>query len=110
MNGNPTTTGGFAGPTGKAGSPTYFSITNPNGTRFSRRLPREPSTCRPGVRDSVYGPGFQNWNIALFKKFAINERTDFQFRAEAYDFINHPNWSAPNFTATSPSSVRSPGD
>jgi hypothetical protein len=31
----------------------------------------------------------------------LNERSGFQFRAEAYDFINHPNLSAPSFTANS---------
>ena len=33
--------------------------------------------------------------------FAINERTGFQFRAEAYDFINHANLSTPNLHPTS---------
>jgi hypothetical protein len=33
----------------------------------------------------------QDWNIGLLKSFAVNERSSFQFRAEAYDFINHPN-------------------
>ena len=37
----------------------------------------------------------------LFKRFAINERNAFEFRAEAYDFINHPNWSGPNLNPTS---------
>jgi hypothetical protein len=54
-----------------------------------------------GVRDSIYGPGFQDWNLSMFKTFAINERSGFQFRAEAYDFPNHPNLTAPNFTPTS---------
>jgi hypothetical protein len=55
----------------------------------------------PGVRDSIYGPGFQDWNLSLFKRFVVNERARFEFRAEAYDFPHHPNLSAPNFTATS---------
>jgi hypothetical protein len=45
-----------------------------------------------GIRDEVYQPGFQNWNLGLFKTFPIRERMAFQFRAEAYNFINHPNW------------------
>jgi hypothetical protein len=36
----------------------------------------------------------------MFKTFRVNERAAFQFRAEAYDFINHANLSAPSFTAT----------
>ncbi len=37
----------------------------------------------------------------LFKKFAITESKFFEFRAEAYDVFNHPNWSAPNYNPTS---------
>ena len=39
-------------------------------------------------------------NLGLFKKFALNDRSGFEFRAEAFDFLNHPNWSAPNFNPT----------
>ena len=56
---------------------------------------------QPGVRDSVYQPGLQDWNIGLLKTFTVNERSRFQFRAEAYDFINHPNLSTPNLNPTS---------
>jgi hypothetical protein len=31
--------------------------------------------------------------MGLFKKFSINERAGFQFRAEAFNTFNHPNWS-----------------
>jgi hypothetical protein len=44
------------------------------------------------VRDLIYQPGFQNWNLGLFKAFLIDEQRGFQFRAEAFNFINHPNW------------------
>jgi hypothetical protein len=44
------------------------------------------------VRDNIYQPGFQNWNLGLFKAFPIREQIGFQFRAEAFNFINHPNW------------------
>jgi len=44
------------------------------------------------VRDLIYQPGYQNWNLALFKVFPIDEQRGFQFRAEAFNFINHPNW------------------
>ncbi|MBZ5624284.1 MAG: carboxypeptidase regulatory-like domain-containing protein [Acidobacteriia bacterium] len=48
---------------------------------------------QPGIRDMIYNPGFENWNLGLFKKFALNERAGFQFRAEAFDAFNHPNWN-----------------
>jgi hypothetical protein len=87
-------TGAFAGPSGNASSVKYFtaSVTQPTAGTFN---------LTPGVRDSVYQPGLQDWNISLFKTFKINERYGFQFRAEAYDFINHPNLSGPNLNPTS---------
>jgi hypothetical protein len=97
LNGSPTITGGFAGPTGNTSSVRYFTanVTQPTAGTFN---------LQQGVRDSVYGPGLQDWNLMLFKQFAISERAGYvQFRAEAYDFINHPNWStsASNFNPTS---------
>ena len=44
------------------------------------------------VRDIIYQPGFQNWNLDLFKKFAMGEKRGFEFRAEAFNVWNHPNW------------------
>ncbi len=97
LSGSPQITGGFAGASGSA---KYFTanVAQPTAGTFNTQA---------GVRDSVYGPGLQDWNLMLFKKFAINEHNAFEFRAEAYDFINHPNWAAvgqtggPNFNPTS---------
>ena len=55
--------------------------------------PKGTFNLQPGIRDMIYNPGFENWNLGLFKKFALNERTGFQFRAEAFDAFNHPNWN-----------------
>ena len=44
------------------------------------------------VRDIIYQPGFQNWNLGLFKVIPVNERVRFSFRAEAFNIWNHPNW------------------
>jgi len=45
------------------------------------------------ARNVIYNPGFNNWNMGLFKKFTIREAVNFQFRAEAFDTFNHANWS-----------------
>jgi hypothetical protein len=89
-------TGAFGGPTGNVnnGAPKYFSGS------FSAP-PAGTFNLQQGVRDSIYGPGFQDWNLSMFKTFVVNDRSNFQFRAEAYDFPNHPNLSAPSFTANS---------
>jgi Carboxypeptidase regulatory-like domain/TonB-dependent Receptor Plug Domain len=87
-------TGAFAGPVTNSSSPKYFTanVTAPTTGTFN---------LQQGVRDSLYQPGLQDWNIAALKQFPINDRTGFQFRAEAYDFINHANLSGPNLNPTS---------
>ena len=53
-----------------------------------------------GSRNSIHNPGFINWNMGLYKKFAITEKTGLQFRAQAFNLFNHPNWSGANYNPT----------
>ena len=51
-----------------------------------------------GTRNLIYAPGFQSWNLALVKTFHIVPKYESQqllFRAEAFNFTNHPNWDTP---------------
>jgi hypothetical protein len=48
------------------------------------------------ARNPFYGPGLVNFDTALAKTFPIHDRLAFQFRADAYNTFNHPNWGAPN--------------
>jgi predicted heme/steroid binding protein len=87
VHGDPKIIGTF-GPKGQ-----WFATTNPDGTPiFTAPAPGTFNTQR--VRDLIYQPGYQNWNMGLFKTFPVNERFRFQFRAEAYNVWNHPNWCA----------------
>jgi hypothetical protein len=45
-----------------------------------------------------YGPAFFNADLGLFKNFNIKESKKLQFRANAYNFLNHPLWSFPGTT------------
>jgi len=57
-----------------------------------------------GTRNQYYNPGFQSWNLALVKTFHVIPNHDNQqllFRAEAFNFTNHPNWDIPNISPTS---------
>jgi hypothetical protein len=49
------------------------------------------------TRNMFFGPGFHNWNASAFKNFAFGERQSLQFRAEFFNFPNHPNWNTPDF-------------
>jgi hypothetical protein len=43
-------------------------------------------------RDSVHGPSRLNFDMGLFKHFAIKENTAIEFRAEGFNVFNHTEW------------------
>jgi hypothetical protein len=51
-----------------------------------------------------YGPGMANWNILLFKRITIKQRFKAEFRAEAFDAFNTPEFANPNtnFSSNNP--------
>ncbi|PYR89526.1 MAG: hypothetical protein DMF84_24275 [Acidobacteria bacterium] len=44
-------------------------------------------------RNRIYNPGQYQWDIALFKNVAVRGAHSVQFRAEIFNFPNHPNWN-----------------
>jgi hypothetical protein len=44
-------------------------------------------------RNAVVRPGINNWDLALFKNFRLGERRALQFRAEAFNVLNHTQFS-----------------
>ncbi|MCS7024144.1 MAG: carboxypeptidase-like regulatory domain-containing protein [Bryobacteraceae bacterium] len=64
-----------------------FDITNPE-LRF-----RFGNTAR----NTLIGPGYRQWDFSLLKNFAMPwEGHKLQFRWEAFNFTNHPNWNFPS--------------
>jgi outer membrane receptor protein involved in Fe transport len=62
----------------------------------------DTGACVPGTqhfgsegRNSLWGPPFKNWDLALSKDTAITERLKMQFRADAFNIVNHPNFTNP---------------
>lgn len=47
-------------------------------------------------RNAIVGPSFSQWDMSFFKTFALTERVNVQFRAEAFNFANHTNLANPN--------------
>ncbi|HUO35074.1 MAG TPA: TonB-dependent receptor [Candidatus Acidoferrum sp.] len=50
-----------------------------------------PFTFGNAGRNIVRGPGFQNWDLSIFKTFPVHEQTRFEFRAEFFNIWNHEN-------------------
>lgn len=72
-----------------------------------------PGTFGNAGRNILDGPGFQNVNASLVKNTSLTERVNLQFRAEAFNLFNHPNFNLPDNFLGSPtfgriSSARDP--
>ncbi len=47
-------------------------------------------------RNPFHGPGWINLDSSLFKNFKVRENATIQFRAEAFNTFNHPDFANPN--------------
>ncbi|MGA7521297.1 MAG: Plug domain-containing protein [Acidobacteriaceae bacterium] len=56
-----------------------------------------PSTLRQGTeaRNDIPGLGFTQPDFSLARKFKLGERVRLQFRADAFNAMNHPNFTNP---------------
>src|SRR5579875_530428 len=54
----------------------------------------------PGV---IRGPGYDNWDLSIFKNTQIGERKTLQFRCEMFNAFNHVNLNNPDQWTTDPS-------
>jgi hypothetical protein len=48
--------------------------------------------------NGVWGPGRDNWNLAVFKTIAATERLHVELRVESYNTFNHPQMNGVNTT------------
>lgn len=95
VNGNATLSKSDQAFSNGAGDSNYwFRIKNSDGTPIFTAP--TAGTFGNQTKNNYYGPGFQNWNLALFKSFTLHEQHKIQFRAEAFNWINHPNWGGAN--------------
>ena len=67
-------------PGGKAINPAAFAY------------PADPSSAGDAPRNFVRGFGEVQWNAALRREFHIHDQLTAQFRAEAFNVLNHPNF------------------
>jgi hypothetical protein len=56
-----------------------------------------------GKSNQIYGPGYEHVNMSAFKNFKTWRTQYFQFRADAFNLLNHPSWGSPSDTSLNPS-------
>jgi hypothetical protein len=53
-------------------------------------------------RTSLFGPGHNNWNLAVQRVFPVKQRLQFKLRVDMFNAFNHHRFSDLNTTITSP--------
>ena len=78
---------------GGNGAKTYFNL-----NAFTPALPYTYGNAPRKL--NCYGPGYENSDISINKNFKITGKVNFEFRAEALNAFNNPEFSQPNVTLT----------
>ena len=68
--------------------------------RSARRRPTRSAT-RDALLPSLRGPGRVNLDLSLDKEFSVFEQFRLQFRAEAFNSLNHPLFGLPGLVVGS---------
>ncbi|MGA3293286.1 MAG: TonB-dependent receptor [Candidatus Acidiferrales bacterium] len=93
----------FTGPKSAVSSNIHIDTANNNVVQFFSNPTAAAGAFSPvtglqsGSRDTLHGPHFSNLDLVVSKNFPIaGERYKLQFRAEAYNVFNHPNFGLPD--------------
>jgi hypothetical protein len=80
-----------------------IALANPQPELFFNKAAfvRRPRGFGNAGRNIIEGPGFQDVDLSVAKSTPIKENVNLQFRAEAFNVLNHPNFAQPNRTVTS---------
>lgn len=81
-----------------AGQPLWIRVPNaPGGQIVNAAAFSIPSTVRQGTepRNDIPGFGLTQVDFSLARKFPIGDQITIQFRADAFNVLNHPNFANP---------------
>ncbi len=77
------------------GVPLYLPNPSPNGFVNPAAFTRQATGFGDAGRNILKSPGFEDIDFSISKMTAIKERVSLQFRAEAFNLFNHPNFGQP---------------
>lgn len=74
--------------------------TNPDGVPVTFQAPVTDKATAIALlgstQNNIYGPGYYQVNMSLFKSFPTFREQNLQFRADAFNILNHPTLGTPN--------------
>ena len=86
------------GPTSQGGNGVLMSGQScPGGKGLNPNAFLIPTSARQGTegRNDIAGFGLTQVDLSIGRKFALTERISLQFRADAFNVVNHPNFANP---------------
>jgi hypothetical protein len=77
-------------------------LANPNAAEWFNIAAFAPQSTPFGTlgRDTIWGPGLQQWDLSFGKSFHLSESRYFQFRGELFNAFNHVNYEPPQSSVT----------
>jgi hypothetical protein len=82
-------------------TPASFSLPNNQVNLAAFKKPANLTYGNVG-RNILAGPGAVNFDFSMFKSFRVREHQDLQFRAEAFNIFNHPQFAQPGANLSAP--------
>jgi outer membrane receptor protein involved in Fe transport len=80
---------------GKAANGSVIWLTGGNFTPVTQNPDGTFASVPTMAKNQFYGPGYNPVDISIFKDFTLTERLKMQFRAEAYNLFNTPQFTNP---------------
>ena len=80
------------------GLPAVAANQSPNCPAFANPL---QATFGNLGRNALIGPGSINWDMAITRRFSVNESWKIDLRADFFNIMNHANWNNPSSSITS---------
>lgn len=79
------------------------SIANPSADLWFNKAAYAPQAGPFGTagKNTVWGPGLQQWDLTIAKNFGLTEGRSLQFRGELFNAFNQVNYNPPNANVSS---------